>query len=184
MRPLRLLLGVAALTLLASRPTLGAGCVPCQFHGECGAAHVPCTPSEAGCVPNGGILVFNSVRPNVPSYWTLYARRNRPPGTLTGKLKVFADDERPLPVPGGPWRCSRLGCRGRTARFAGTMTGDRLDGVATHRSGASCTFSMTIAWGFGDPTTPNTFTCTNAAGEVTGQGAIDLQGIRLSGCLP
>jgi hypothetical protein len=183
MSPLRVLLGIVVLAIMvAPHVASAAGCAPCQFHGEC-PGHVPCPPSAAGCVPNGGILVFNSVPPNVPAYWTLHARRNRPPGTLLGKLKVFADDERPLPAPGAPWRCTRLGCRGRSARFEGTITGDRLDAVAVYRSGASCTFSMTIAWGSGDPTA-NTFTCTNAAGEVTSQGAVDLQGIRLRGCLP
>ena len=61
------------------------------------------------------------------------------------------------------------------------MTGDRLNAVATYRNGGSIDFSMTIDWGLGDPE-PNAFTCRNAAGETSSQGAIHLQGIRLSGC--
>jgi hypothetical protein len=182
MRALRSLLGIVALAVVAPGTGAASGCLPCQFHGDCGEARVPCLPSEARCMPNGGILVFNSVAPNVPAYWTLYARRNRPPGELIGKLKVFADEVLgPPSVPGFPGRCRRGTCFGRTGRFAGTMTGDRLTGVATYRSGAACDFSMTVAWGYGDPE-PNTFTCRNAAGDVTSQGAIQLQGIRLFGC--
>jgi hypothetical protein len=179
---------LAALVLAAFAGRAAAeGCPPCAFGGLCGGPAdepVECGPTEAKCVPRSGILLFNSVLPNIPAYWTLFARRGTPPGRLVGRLKVFADRELgPPAVPGFPGRCRGRLCFGRPARFDGTVAGDRLTATARYAGGATCEFAGRIAFGLGGAE-PNTFVCRRASGEILSQGPFDLQGIRLFGCRP
>jgi hypothetical protein len=183
-----LLLVLAGLTVAASlgTPAQATGCQACAFGGLCrpDGASVPCGPTQAGCVPNGGILLFNSVPPNVPTYWTLFARRGNVPGRLQGKLSAFADEGPAMPsVPAFPGRCRNGLCFGRKGRFVGSVTGDRFTGIASYRRGAVCEFDGTLSFGFGTAL-PNNFVCRNAHGTVTSEGTLHLQGIRLSGCAP
>jgi hypothetical protein len=178
------LLGLVLGGLLAT-PAAAAGCSSCFFGGTCIVDDqlVTCGPTQAGCVPNAGILVFNSVPPNVPAYWTLFAKRRRP-GRLQGRLEVFADEEFGDPaVPGFPGVCEDGICFGRRGRFNGTVVGDEFTAVARYRGGGRCEFRGTLQFGFGGPT-PNAFTCRTAGGILLSEGAFHLQGIRLQGCAP
>jgi hypothetical protein len=153
------------------RSVSATGCVRCAF-----------LPPDATCVPNGGILSFNSVAPNIPAYWDLFARKRglRSVGRLSGKLKVWSDARDPG-VPGFPGRRSGDVFRGRTAHFKGTIVGHRLEGVARYPGGVRCTFTTDVTWGFGD-TEPNAFECRSRSGELLTQGTLQVQTIRLSGC--
>jgi hypothetical protein len=162
------------------------GCRGCAFGGLCfpddGGAPVSCTPEEAGCVPYGGVLTFNSVPPPAPVYWALFARRGNVAGRLVGKLSAFADRGLTQPdVPGFPWRCFKDVCFARKGQFVGTVVGDRFTGIARYRRGETCEFDATLAFGLGSPV-PNIWVCRNAAGTVTSQGPLQLQGIRITGC--
>lgn len=171
MRTILLSLVVVAVVLGAARSGSTTGCVRCAFH-----------PSDVTCAPNGGIITFNSVPPNIPAYWDLFARKRglRSVGRLSGRLKVWSDARDPA-VPGFPGRRWGDVFRGRTARFEGTVVGDRLEGVARYRGGARCTFTADVTWGLGGAD-PNAFECRNRSGELLAQGALQVQIIRLSGC--
>ena len=68
---------LAVLTLMAVSAGIAdaAGCRRCAFGGLClrGETLEACLPSQSACIPNGGILGFNSMPPNVPAYWTVFA---------------------------------------------------------------------------------------------------------------
>jgi hypothetical protein len=143
-------------------------------------------PSQAGCIPNGGILAFNSVPPNVPAYWSFSARPRgrRSLRRLAGPLKVWADYSAGRPVaPGLPEHCDAEDsiCFGSKASFCGVVAGDRLTAVARYGDGATCEFGITLSFGFGG-TEANAFVCRNPSGEVLSEGAVQLQLIRLRGC--
>src|SRR5262249_59753032 len=69
-----LVLAVLALVTVSARAA--DGCRRCTFGGLCssGDARVECPPSRSRCMPDAGILGFNSMPPNAPAYWTLFAR--------------------------------------------------------------------------------------------------------------
>ena len=136
--------------------------------------------SEPGCVPKGGILIFNSVAPNEPAFWTLFASKRRPPGILDGRLTVWARVVDPG-VPGFPGEVRDAVYFGKSARFRGVVLANRIHAVASYRDGSSCDFAVTIDFGLGGEN-PNAFVCRDPAGNVVAQGGIDLQGIRLRGC--
>ena len=145
---------------------------------------VTCTVGQSGgrCVPNGGILLFNSVAPNVPAYWTLFADRHGVDSLrrLEGELAVFSDSNDPG-VPGFPGTFDGTVFIGESGRFTGRAHRDRVQGRATWPDGSTCGFRLTIEFGLGSPK-PNRFLCRDASGAVTAQGAVDVQGIRLLGC--
>ena len=128
--------------------------------------------------------------------WIVRAgRRPGPLGNLSGKVGVLTVtyDGGPAPaVPGFPELCvvepvGRFGagtCVGEDASFSGLVTADRLVAAALYPDGASCDFDLTVAFGLGDPSVPNRFTCRDAAGTVLSQGGIVVEGIRLVGCRP
>jgi hypothetical protein len=147
MRMTLLSLVVVAIVLGGVRSVSATGCVWCAF-----------LPSDATCVPNGGILSFNSVAPNVPAYWDLFARKRglRSVGRLSGRLTAWSDARDPG-VPGFPGRRWGDVFRGRTARFKGTVVGHRLEGDARYTGGVRCMFTGT-------------------------HGILQVQVIRLSGC--
>jgi hypothetical protein len=186
-----LVLAVLTLVTVSVRTADGAGCRRCAFGGLCPGAGTlaECPPSRSACVPDAGILGFNSMSPNVPAYWTLFARgrERRSLRRLAGRLEVWSDySTGPPSAPGLPERCDPASenfplCSGARARFSGVIRNDRLMGVARYADGASCEFKATIAFGVGG-TEPNTFTCRTASGEVMSQGALQLQLIRLTGC--
>jgi hypothetical protein len=138
--------------------------------------------TDGDCLPDGGILIFNSTPPNVPAYWTLFARHTRP-GRLVGRLRVWGDSQLAMPaVPGFPAvRCEDVVCRGRNGRFVGDVVGMRLTAVARYPRGGSCEFSAEIAFGLGTAK-PNTFVCRDQSGAILSEGALQVQGIRLRGC--
>jgi hypothetical protein len=171
MRTTLLWLVMVAVVLGAARSGSTTGCLRCAFQ-----------PSDVTCAPNGGILTFNSVPPNVPAYWNLFARKRglRSVGRLSGRLKVWSDVRDPG-VPGFPGRQSGTVFWGRSARFEGTISGDRFMGVARYRGGARCTFTADLTSGLGGGD-PNVFDCRSGSGELLTQGALQVQVIRLSGC--
>jgi hypothetical protein len=140
----------------------------------------PCTLGTPQCAPKGGILLFNSVPPNVPAYWSLFANRRRPVGRLVGRLKVRSDVVDPG-VPGFPGELRDDVYFGESGRFRGTARDDQIEAVASYPDGSSCDFAVTIAFGLGGAN-PNTFVCRDPAGNVVAQGGVDVQGIRLRGC--
>src|SRR5262249_15330160 len=186
-----LVLAVLALVTVSARAADGAGCRRCAFGGLCpsGDTLVECPPSRSSCIPDAGILGFNSMPPNAPAYWTLFARgrERRSLRRLAAPLEVWSDYSPGQPsAPGLPPRCDPSNeefplCSGERARFTGLIRSDRLMGVARYADGASCEFRATIAFGLGGPE-PNTFTCRAASGEVMSEGALRLQLIRLTGC--
>jgi hypothetical protein len=153
-----------------------------------GAIAADCTPCGVGalgpprCIPNGGILVFNSVPPNVPAYWTLVAdaRGLDSLRRLDGRLDVWSDVVDPG-VPGFPGELEGEVYWGASAQFAGSVRRDRVRAVATYPDGSECAFRLKVAFGFGGPV-PNRFVCRDPAGTVSAGGRVDLQGIRLQGC--
>jgi hypothetical protein len=188
--PISLLVFTGALLGFGVLPAAANGCRPCGFAGLCQSSGLTteCGPVQADCVPAEGILLFNSLPPDVPVYWTLKTRGRPRPGRLVGRLRAFTDagPARP-PVPGfRRRRCQRDRpapvCFGRSARFRGRVDGDRLTAVARWRGGATCEFAGTIRFGLGEPE-PNWFICRDAGGQVLSEGPFDVQGIRLSGCL-
>jgi hypothetical protein len=191
MHVVALVLAMSALAAAAAGRIEAAGCRPCAFGGLCleGETSVQCRPSRSGCAPAGGILGFNSIRPNVPAYWTLFARGRgrRSLHRLAGRLEVWSDySAGPPSAPGLPAGCDAASenfpvCSGATARFSGTVANDRLTGVARYRDGATCEFEATIAFGLGEGER-NTFVCRAPSGEVMSQGALQVQLIRLKGC--
>ena len=156
------------LTFVAS--ALAADCAVCSVG--------PLGPPR--CIPNGGILVFNSVPPNVPAYWRLFAdaRGTESLRRLEGELDVHSDAVDPG-VPGFPGRLDGDVYVGTPARFAGVVRHDRVRGTATYPDGSTCRFSMKLAFG---RRRANTFVCNDATGDPIAEGRIDLQGIRLRGC--
>ena len=186
---------LAVLTLMAVSAGIAdaAGCRRCAFGGLClrGETLEACLPSQSACIPNGGILGFNSMPPNVPAYWTLFAqaRGRRSLRRLRGRLEVWSDYSAGLPsAPGLPERCDMASdnfpiCSGEPAQFCGVVRNDRLTGVARYPDGATCEFSATIAFGIGigEPE-PNMFTCRKPSGEVMSEGVLRVQLIRLKGC--
>ena len=143
-----------------------------------------CTVGQtaARCVPNGGVLIFNSVPPNVPAYWTLLADTRGVDSLrrLDGELAVFSDAEDPG-VPGFPGTFDGTVFVGESGSFAGRVHRDRVQGRATWADGSTCGFRLKIAFGLGG-SKPNRFLCRDAAGVVTAEGTVDVQGIRLLGC--
>jgi hypothetical protein len=139
-------------------------------------------PGTRRCIPNGGILVFNSVRPNVPAYWTLFADARGVDSLrrLDGELAVFSDAEAPG-VPGFPGTFEDPVFVGERATFAGFVRRGRLRGRATWPDGSTCDYRLTIAFGLGG-TRPNRFVCRDGTGTTTAAGPVDVQGIRLRGC--
>ncbi len=191
MRAVGLVLAQLALAVVSADMADATRCARCGFAGTCETEQglVECVPSQSGsgCVLNGGILLFNSLPPNIPAYWTLFARSRgtRTLGRLDGRLEVWADRRDGLPsVPGFPGRCDADFCFGRRGRFSGAVVGDRFTGTARYADGATCDYDGTIAFGTGPPGESNAFTCRTASGEVTSQGALQVQGIRLRGCKP
>jgi len=186
-----LVLGVLTLMAVPTRTADAAGCRRCAFGGLClrGETLVPCRPSRSACVPNGGILGFNSMPPNVPAYWTLFAqaRGRELLHRLEGRLEVWSDySAGPPSAPGLPERCDTASetipiCSGERAEFRGVVRNDRLAGVARYPDGATCEFRATIAFSSGVPKT-NAFTCRRPSGEVMSEGALRVQLIRLTGC--
>src|SRR5262249_42089970 len=182
-----LVLAVLALVTVSARAA--DGCRRCAFGGLCssGDARIECPPSRSRCIPDAGILGFNSMPPNASAYWTLHARgrERRSLRRLAGRLEVWSDySAGPPSAPGLPARCDPSNeefplCSGERARFTGLIKNDRLMGLARYADGASCEFRATIAFGLGG-TEPNTFTCRAASGEVMSEGALRLQLIRLS----
>jgi hypothetical protein len=172
--PTRVLLAALVLLPALGMPSLAGRCDGCVYT-------VP--PAAVRCVPNGGILVFNSVPPNVPAYWTLFAEPDgaRSLRRLDGRLEVFADVEDPG-VPGFPGTFDGTVYVGESARFRGVVRRERVRGVAEYADGRRCTFRMRLAFGLGGPR-PNAFSCRDAEGRVLAEGALDLQGIRLFGCI-
>lgn len=185
-------LGVASVLLMASIVVTAPGfaigaCTPCGFAGVCETSQgvQSCGPSEARCVPRGGILAFNSTAPLTPAYWTLDARPRgrRQLGRVKGKLAVFADDGVTSPdVPGFPGRCDGQVCLGKRARIKGLFAGDRLTAVASYPNGDTCEFDLAIVFGLGDAVAPNVFRCRTATGQSLSEGPLQLQLIRLFGC--
>jgi hypothetical protein len=145
---------------------------------------VPCTVGQGAgrCVPNGGVLIFNSVPPNVPAYWTLFADALGLDslGRLDGELAVFSDAEDPG-VPGFPGTFDGSVFIGESASFSGRVHRNRLQGRATYADGSTCGFRLEIAFGLGG-SKPNRFLCRDGTGAVTAEGGVDVQGIRLLGC--
>ena len=191
MRVVALILAVLTSMAVSPRTAGAAGCRRCAFGGLCpsGETFVACLPSQSACIPNGGILGFNSMPPNVPAYWTLFAqaRGRRSLGRLRGRLEVWSDySAGPPSAPGLPERCDTASdnfpiCTGERAEFSAVVMNDRLTGVAQYPNGATCEFGATIAFGSGEPQ-PNTFTCRTPSGEVMSEGALRVQLIRLKGC--
>lgn len=166
---------LAALTLeLSVASAVATKCVPCS--------HGPLAGRRSPCVPNGGILGFNSVPPNVPAYWTLFAdaRGTESLRRLEGKLDVSSDVVDPG-VPGFPGQLKGEVYKGASAQFAGDVRRDRVRAVATYPDGSTCTFRLKLAFGFGRPRR-NAFVCSNPAGDVIAEGRVDVQLIRLRGC--
>ncbi len=186
-----LVLAVLTLVTVSVRTADCGGCRRCAFGGLCprDGSLVECPPSRSPCVPNAGILGFNSMSPNVPAYWTLFARgrERRSLRRLAGRLEVWSDySAGPPSAPGLPPRCDPASedfplCSGERARFSGVIRDDRLIGMAQYPDGARCEFRATIAFGLGEAE-PNTFTCHKASGEAMSEGALRLQLIRLTGC--
>jgi hypothetical protein len=168
--------------MVAVRLLLAAIAVHLTLAADANARCQPCTVGESGCVPKGGILVFASVRPNVPVGWTMFASHRRPLGRLRGRLDAWSDAVDPG-VPGFPGQARDDVYRGRSARFRGTADAARVQGVATYADGSTCDFATALGFGLGGAT-PNAFVCRDATGVVVAQGAVDLQGIRLRGCRP
>jgi hypothetical protein len=156
--------------------------------GEARAAATECRPCAVGpstgkgCIPNGGILVFNSVPPNVPVYWTLFADAQGLASLrrLDGALEAWSDAPDPA-VPGFPGRREGESFVGEPGSVGGTVRRGRVRAVARYADGATCRFRATLAFGFGGAR-PNRFACLDASGAVISQGRLDLQGIRLRGC--
>src|SRR5262249_26662703 len=110
MRVVTLVLAVLTSMAVSPRTAGAAGCRRCAFGGLCpsGETFVACLPSQSACIPNGGILGFNSMPPTVPAYWTLFAqaRGRRSLGRLRGRLEVWSDySAGPPSAPGLPERC-------------------------------------------------------------------------------
>jgi hypothetical protein len=170
----KLTLAAVAFELSLIGTVVAAGCEPCTL----------AMPFGTGprCVPNGGILVFNSVPPNVPAYWTLFADTH---GILSlrrldGRLEVHADVVDPG-VPGFPGELRDGVYFGDSAQLTGTVRRNKVRVLATYPDGSQCNFRLTLAFGLGRAR-PNAFVCRNAAGEVIADGGVDLQGVRLQGC--
>ncbi len=177
-----------ALVLTAASGTAGASsCRRCAFGGLCGRGPnlVECVPSQSRCRPNGGILGFNSVPPNTPAYWTLFADASTGSRSwFAGRLEVSADYTFPRPnVPGLPASCDAADrvCLGTSAPFRGRIRKDRLKGGARYADGATCEFRGTVAFGFGAER-PNRFVCRTPSGAVLSAGRFQMQLIRLKGC--
>lgn len=190
------LLLIVMLACSAAPAPVSAGCKRCAFGGLCRVDGEPtsCSLSQFGCIPRRGILVLNVPTPFVS--WVLYARKRPGPlGNLHGKLGVH--------TLGGPLRtvpgffldeCARVveshdarfpaTCFGQRAPFTGVVVGERLVATALYADGASCEFDLTVAWGLGEPATPNRFVCRDAAGTVMSEGQPVVQAIRLFGCRP
>lgn len=186
MHALPLMLAGLLIAVSLDGPAHATGCRRCTFAGLCfpagDGAPIGCSPTDAGCVPYGGIVLFNSVPPLMPVYWSLRARRGSVAGRLVGTVSAFTDRAPTLPnVPGFPWRCLKNVCFAHKGRFVGSVTGDRFSGTSRYRAGGSCDFTATLEFGLGSPES-NSFVCRDAAGVVTSQGALQLQGIRLTGC--
>jgi hypothetical protein len=62
----------------AVRLLLAAIAVHLTLAADANARCRPCTVGESECVPKGGILIFTSVRPNVPVSSTMRASHRRP----------------------------------------------------------------------------------------------------------
>ena len=110
MRVVTLVLAVFTVMVVSAGTADAAGCRRCAFGGLClrGETLEECLPSQSACIPNGGILGFNSMPPNVPAYWTLFgqARGRRSLRRLRGRLEVWSDYSAGLPsAPGLPKRC-------------------------------------------------------------------------------
>lgn len=172
MLAITLLLAALVLDLSFASTAESARCRPCAFSGAA---------TDTRCVTNGGILLFNSVPPNVPAYWTLFAnaRGRRTLGRLVGRLRVWSDAGDPG-VPGFPGELRDGLYFGETARFDGSIEGDRVQAVASYDDGSTCEFALTV--GFDVLPETNSFVCRDPAGTVVAQGAVDVQGIRLKGC--
>ena len=170
---------VALLMLLAllAGDSLLAGRAIARDCDTCTVGH-----TEGRCVPNGGILIFNSVPPNVPAYWTLFADRLGVDSLrrLDGELAVFSDAVDPG-VPGFPGTFDGSVYVGESATFAGRVKRNRLQGRATYADGSTCGFRLELEFGLGEPKA-NRFLCRDGTGAVIAEGAVDLQGIRLLGC--
>ena len=188
-----LALALTGLMVLGLSPgtAAAAGCRRCAFGGLClrGGSFAECLPSQSACIPNGGIFGFNSMPPNVPAYWTLFAqaRGRRSLRRLAGRLEVWSDyTAGPPSAPGLPEHCEPADgnlpiCTGAAAEFKGIVRHDRLRGVARYPGGATCEFGAAIAFGLG-ALEPNTFTCRTPSGEAMSEGALRVQLIRLKGC--
>src|SRR5262249_59132337 len=103
-----LVLAVLALVTVSARAA--DGCRRCAFGGLCpsGDTRVECPPSRSSCIPDAGILGFNSMPPNAPAYWTLFARgrERRSLRRLAGRLEVWSDySAGPPSAPGLSARC-------------------------------------------------------------------------------
>jgi len=145
-----------------------------------------CTPCAVGpqrlprrCGVNGGIVVFNSVPPNVPAYWTLFAdaRGTESLDRLDGALAAWSDVVHPG-VPGFPGRLDGEVYVGTSGRFAGAVTRRRVRGVATYPDGSRCEFRLRLAFGL----RRDRFSCSSPTGETIAEGRVDVQGMRLRGC--
>jgi hypothetical protein len=188
------LLLIVFLACIAAPAPVGAGCKRCAFGGLCrvDGESTPCGLSQFGCIPRRGILTVGAGN----AYWVLYARkRPGPRGHLHGKLSVYAIGGPLRTVPGFFFgECAhRLDlrdarfpdiCIGERAPFAGVVVGERLIATALYADGGSCEFDLTVAFGLGDPATPNRFVCRDAAGTVMSEGQPGVGAIRLFGCRP
>lgn len=187
MRVIPLALAVLLVGAAAGGEAMASRCRACTFAGLCreGGATVECGPKRARCVPNGGILGFNSTAP-APAYWTVFAtalgRRSR--GRLDGRLAVWADYTYPVPtVPGLLAQCDASDriCSGAEAEFSGTVTGDHLAAVAHYPDGATCDFTADLTFGLGRGR-PNGYVCRGPTGDVVSQGGLRVQLLRVLGC--
>ena len=145
----------------------------------------PSQASQPHCIPNAGIVGFNSVPPHAPAYWQVdAARRPGRRGRLSGRLQVWADYTAGRPeVPGLPGGCDATDgiCFGAEAEFRGRVVGDRFHGVARYSDGAQCEFDAVLDFGLGSAT-PNGYVCRAPSGEVVSEGPLRVQILRLLRC--
>ena len=178
-----------ALSLVTGRAAEADGCIPCAFAGFCGQGDeaTSCPPSEAGCQPAGGVMLFSATTldGSRPANWQLFARGRqvRASGRFAGKLKVYSDVADPG-FPGFPARRRTDEVYwGRATRFEGTLVDDRLDGTARYANGEMCEFHMLMLHGVGVGV-PNGFLCRAPSGEVLAEGGLQVILMRLHGCRP
>ena len=177
MAPAVVLLVLFAVGAAAGNDAAAARCRVCGFG--------PSQASQPHCVPNAGIVGFNSVPPQTPAYWDVHVSRipgRR--GRLAGRVRVWADYTVGRPdVPGLPAACDAADgiCFGADADLRGRVVGDRFHGVARYPDGARCEFGAVLDFGLG-ATTPNRYACHARSGELMSDGPLRVQLLRLLRC--